>query len=133
MLQFLFQKGKMGNGINRAGADHNIRPLLQYGLHQRLNIITAVLVIRVRVDYNIRALSERFIQTRHKAAGKSPVFSKIDHMVDAPCPCHFHRPVSASVINDQILDLINAVNLSRKRVQRNLQSLLFIVAWYLNY
>ncbi len=111
MLQFFLQWRKMFRGINGSGTNHHFRFPVQNRTYQLPNIFSTILVVRIRVDNNIRPLTQRRIQSRHKPSGEPFVLRKTHDMMYAPLPGHFHRIVPAPVVDNQIFDFINPVDM----------------------
>ena len=119
-LQFLLDKRKFFNLVNRALTDHNIRLFLQDGLHQLPDIRTAVLVVRICVDDNVRAIAQCQVNPRKKSLRKPQIPLKVHNVMHAPLQGNALCVVVASVIYDQVLDLVNPVDVARQIVQRDL-------------
>ena len=98
-----------------------------------LDITAAVLVVRIRIDYNIRPVSQTGIQSCHKALSQTSVFLKIDNIMDSPPFCHCNRLILAAVIDNQVLNLIYSFNMLWKVIQSNFQCFCFVVAGNLYY
>ena len=58
MLEFLFQGGEVFRLVDRPGADDDIAPALEDRADQGLDVVPVVLVVRVGVDDNVRAVAQ---------------------------------------------------------------------------
>ena len=116
MLQLLFHIGKMLRLVDRALPDHHVRLAVQDGTDQRSDVLAPVLIVRVRIDDDVRPASEAAVQTGHEALCQALVLFEVHHMVDAPFPCHLDRVVVAAVVDDEIFDLVHPVQLLRQIV-----------------
>lgn len=95
--------------INRPGTNHIVRFAIQNRLYQFLYILRAVLIVSIRVYNDIRPLPQASVQPRHKALGQPLVLREVYDVVYAPFFCYFNCIILASIIDDQILDLVDAV------------------------
>lgn len=95
--------------IDRPGTDYIVSPAIQNRLYQFLYVICAVLIVRIRVHDDICTLTQALVQSCHKAFGKSLVLREVHDVVHTPFSCHLNCIVPASVIDDQIFDLVDAV------------------------
>ena len=118
--------------VNGTLSNDNVRFSIQNGTNQLFNVFALVLVICISIDNDVRTVSQTGIHSGHKAFCQASVFLKVHHIVDAPFLSHFYSIVLASVIDNQIFNLINAVYVLGKIVQCDLQRLCFIITWYLN-
>ena len=119
-LQFLLDPRKFFNLVNRALTDHNIRLFFQDWLYQLLDIRTAVLVVRIRIYDNVGAIAQRQINSRKKSLGKPQIPLKVYDIMHSPLQGDALCVIVASVIYDQILDLVNPVNVARQIIERDL-------------
>ena len=117
--------------IDRAFTDHNICLFLQDRTHQFFDVISAVLVIGISIDNDIRTVSQAGIQPCHEPLCQSAVRPEIDYIVHAPVFRNLDGIVTASVVDDQILDLIDPVDMFWQMIQCNFQRLCLVITWHL--
>ena len=106
--------------IDRSLADDHVRLPIENRLYELLNIIATVLVVRIRIDDDVRAVTKAPVQTSHKAFCKTFVLFEIHDMVHTPFFRHRHGIVLTAVVDDQIFDLVNPLYLFWQGIQRNL-------------
>ena len=92
-------------------AYNDVRCALQYGLYQLCYIFAAVLVICVGIYDYVRAVGKAGVKPRHEAFCQALVAGKVHHMMHAPVHRHFHGLVRAAVIDDEVFDLVDAVDM----------------------
>lgn len=111
-LEFFLQRGKVRRGRNRPFTYHDVGFVFDYRADQLRYVVTAVLVVRIRVDNDVGAEPQTGVDSRDKTFRKPFVPFEIDDVQD---PAVFLRPihgdfngiVSASVIYNQIFYCIN--------------------------
>ena len=103
--------------IDRTFSDNDICFSVQNRAYNLFNILTAILIISIRIYDDICSVSEARIQSCHKSFCKTFVLFEIDNVVHAPVLCDFYGIVLTSVIDDQIFDLVNAIDVLWQIVQ----------------
>ena len=119
--------------IDRTLTDNDVCLSLNDRTYDRLDISTAVLVIRIRIYDDISAKMETSIKTCHKSLGKTFVVLKVYNVIKAQFLGFLNRIIGTSVVNDQIFDLIDTVDMSGKVIPGFLKGLFLIKARYLDY
>ena len=94
--------------------------------HQVRDVGRAVLVVGVGVDDDVGAELERRVESRLEAGGQPLVVGELDDVVDAVLTRDVDSPIGGAVVDDQPLDLVDAVELARQFGERRRQ-LLFLV------
>ena len=128
VLEFFLLPGKMFGLINRPFPNDNVCFLLQNRTHQLLNVRTAVLIVRISVDNDVCTQMQAGIQSCHKTTCQSFVSLKRYNVMESEFPGTLHGVVLAAIVDDQILNGINALYLPGQVVISQLQCLCFIVA-----
>ena len=119
--------------IYRALADDDFRAAFQYRRHQFRDIGATVLVVSVRIDDDIRTEPETRVQACCESVGKPHIVLVADDMVHAERPGSRYRPVGAPVVDDQVFDLVYALDRFWQVGNRSRQCILFVEAGYLDY
>ena len=132
MLEFLLFPRKGFGFVNGTFADDHIRLAIQNRTHQLFDVLAAVLVVCIGVDDNVRTQPQASVQTSHKATCQTLVPPERHDMVKSQFSRPLYRLVPAAVVDDQILNGIDAVNVTGQVIVRQFQCFLLIVTWYLN-
>ena len=133
MLKLFFHWRKVFCLINRAVSYNNVRSAFYNGSNQFFYILSAVLIIRIRIYNDICPISQTGIQSCHKSFSQSFILFKIHNIVNSPLFCDLSGMICTTIINDQIFYCIYSFYSFRQIVQRNFQCFLFIVTRNLNY
>ena len=128
MLEFFLERREMLGLVDGALPDHNICLAFQDWTNQFLDIVSAVLVVRVGIDDDIGTVSQAGIQSCHEAFCKAFVASEVYDIMDAPSFGNLDGVVFASVVDDEIFDGINAVDMFGEGIESDFQGFCFVIA-----
>ncbi len=128
VLEFLFQGGEVLRLVDGPGADDDIALPFQDRADQGLDVLPVILVVRVRVHDDVRAVAQAGVQAGHEAGGQAPVLAEVHDIVDAPAAGHLLGVVQGAVVDDQVLDGVDPVDVLRQVVQGNLEGLRLVQA-----
>jgi hypothetical protein len=100
--------------------------------HQLADILAAILVIGVSVDDDVRAGCQRRIQAGGEG-GRQPSVAPVAHdVVNTQLSCYLDGAIRAAVVDDQVLDRVQAGQLHRQVANCFRQGRFLVVAWNLN-
>ena len=88
-------------------------------------------IIGISIDNDIRTVSQAGIQPCHEPLCQSAVRPEIDYIVHAPVFRNLDGIVTAPVVDDQILNLIDPVDMFWQMIQCNFQRLCLVITWHL--
>ena len=117
----------MRDGLDGAGAYHDIGLPRQNRRGQRRNIVGVVLVVGIGVDDHVRAQPQTGVQHGHEAA-RQPLVAGVAHeVIHAVGAGHRHRVVGAAIVDDQPFDRVETGHCAGQGGQRNAQGFGFVV------
>jgi hypothetical protein len=131
-LELPLQGGEILKLPHLTVADGDFGPARKQGLDQAANVVRRILVVRIRIDDDVRPLPEAFFQSGCECRRQSKILGKADYMVRARGSRHLDRVVLAAIVNDEDLNPIDAWNLPRQRRQRFGKRRRFVITRYLN-
>lgn len=129
---FFFLPGEVLGLVNGAFADDHVRFLFQNGAHQLFNVRTAVLVVRIGVDDDVRTQPQTCVQSGEEAPCQTFVAAEGYDVVESQLPCLLNGAVLAAVVDDEIFDGVDAVDVPRQITVCQLQRFFLVVAGNLN-
>jgi len=109
----------MPHRIHTPVTDDDIRLTTQDGSDELWDIVTRILAVSVGIDNDIGPQPQAGIQPGSKAAGQPAMAGKANDVVCTTLASHFRRPISAPVVYDQGLDLIDPIYTTGQSGQRS--------------
>ena len=127
LLQALFERRKVSDGLHLPVADNDVRFSIQNGGNQTWDVGLWVLIISIGINDNVGAQFQACVKSSLKANSQTLMPWQTYDVVDPHPACHFHRLVGAAVVNDQSLDNVDARDGGRHIDQGSWQTLFFVV------
>lgn len=109
-------------------ADHHVGAVVEDGLNQSRDVATAILIVGVGVDDDIRTGLQGRIEAGGKGRREPSVAAMTDDVIDARFASHHQRGVGAAVVDDQRFKLVDPGDVRWEIGQRLGQRRLFVVA-----
>ena len=122
----------MPNRFNPAVADDDIGCSIENRTNQFRDVASVVLVVRIGIDYDVRASLQRMVDTVDKCLGQSLVVGQLQDMIDIFRSGDIQSFVRTAVIDHQGFDDIDSFDLPGQFVQRGGKGFFFIQTGDLN-
>ena len=132
LLELLLQRREVLDGIRAAVSDDHGRLALQQRTDELLDVRTGVLVICVGVDDYVGAQRQAGVYSCHESLGESAGVDEADDVEHAQFLGALYGAVGASVVDDEVFYLVDAVDVLRQVVDSHVKRFRFVVAGYLD-
>jgi hypothetical protein len=127
-LEPLLEVGEVLDLHDVAVADHHVSLAGEDGGHERRDARGRVLVVSVGVDDHIGPELQAGVYACLERRGQALVVGQLDDVIDTVGPGHLDRGVAGTVVDDQPLDLVEAVEPPWKLGERGRELGLFVEA-----
>jgi hypothetical protein len=117
---------------DRSCADHDLSFAFQNRLAELFDIVRAILIVGISVNNDVRAGTDRRVQSCDERSSETPIPDLTDDMMHSVRLGDLNSPVNAAIVHDENLDYVDARYVPREGIKGDGQRRFFIKARNLN-